>query len=111
MKPTEEQMKFWEWCGFEKQLLEDLPKSYRHEGNLGWKYPTDSIGVADTRKQLPDIDLNNLFKYAVPKLRRELSQLELATLMLGWLKAMFEDDEDPALALFWAINKVINEEM
>ena len=61
---TERIKRFWEALGFRKQTLEDLPSPYRHKGNLGWEYPTDSMGVSDKRKNLPDItDLNVLFKW------------------------------------------------
>ena len=47
MKPTDEQVrKFWEWCGF--TFCDD--------------------GIAAT---MPLIDLNNLFKWAVPKLSQD----------------------------------------
>ena len=67
--------------------------------------------------ELPPIDLNNLFKYAVPK----LDGLTLTT----YYKADYgidgfcacvdsktntsgdHDHEDPALALFWAIYEVM----
>ena len=48
---------FWEWCGFYKL---DMPASPWLHGKLG-EYDWKSY-------ELPPIDLNNLFKYAVPKL-------------------------------------------
>uniref|UniRef100_A0A6M3JNV7 Uncharacterized protein n=1 Tax=viral metagenome TaxID=1070528 RepID=A0A6M3JNV7_9ZZZZ len=71
-KPTNEQIKeFWEWCGFKVAL-----------GKLYW-YPDKEFSPA---RRLPSVDLNNLFKYAVPKLNMPVI---------------------PALALFWAIWEVI----
>ncbi len=126
-KPTENEIKrFWEGYGFKKQTLEDLPVHFRHEGNLGWRYPFNSLGVADVRKNLPDIDLNNLFKYAVPKLGINDEVIirwspvsghrdYMAEVML-WRESgehkhhCWTISEDPALALFWAIYKVIEGE-
>jgi len=69
---------------------------------------------------LPEIDLNNLFKWAVPK----LSGLSLTTFYTpdfkaiehyeAWVDIKGRENEvmnkDPALALFWAIWKVIKED-
>jgi hypothetical protein len=96
MQSTEEQIKkFWEWCGLRPDILLD--------------------------KSLPPIDLNNLFKWAVPKLH-ELGDKEwIETIEFTWfgtvrctlypfdLPEIYVNDEDPALALFWAIWKVLDE--
>uniref|UniRef100_A0A6M3L2Q5 Uncharacterized protein n=1 Tax=viral metagenome TaxID=1070528 RepID=A0A6M3L2Q5_9ZZZZ len=52
----------------------------------------------------PPIDLNNLFKYAVPKL--DQSRYYKALSSIFYYDAI---KEDPALALFWAIYQVIKE--
>lgn len=54
-EPTEAQVKeFWEWCGF----------SYTGNYSRYWESPdTPPISFVN----LPHIDLNNLFKFAVPK--------------------------------------------
>ena len=53
----EELKEFWEWCGFER---------YRYQGNertlMRWKYPDGSRNYVT-----PNLDLNNLFKWAVPR--------------------------------------------
>ena len=114
MQPTKEQIKeFWEWCGFRRH--ED--KDGYWKGCFYWHNPPNTAVWGAT--WLPDIDPNNLFKYAVPKLFK----------MGLWYK-LFSDDgyhfciiykdftnddvaasvvgtEDPALALFWAIYKVM----
>ena len=75
-----------------------------------------------------DIDLNNLFKYAVPKLQDKGNNVELyAWEHKGFMATVYKDsfsqrgsdgyepflepisqvkEEDPALALFWALRKV-----
>ena len=109
MQPTEEQVKkFWEWCGFRQNLYQDTS---------GILYDTpDNLHCIG----LPPIDLNNLFKYAVPKLHREQGQVTIESRFTGdvWeYHASFgcgssgiSKAETPELALFWAIWKVIPKE-
>ena len=89
MKPTNEQIKeFWEWCGqvTVRRVRSHEPGSFRDQAY----YPT--------------LDLNNLFKYAVPKLDEETKK----AVFDEWLYLMdVNRNEDPALALFWAIYGVI----
>ena len=104
-KPTDEQIKeFWEWCGF--IYSGEIRSMYQRY--YGWSYPRANGGFIDNQSEPPSIDLNNLFKYAVPK----LSGHQKASLP-GYFKGngtLFEFlyVEDPALALFWAIWKVIH---
>ena len=110
-QPTEQQIKeFWEWCGL-KQICSPHDDMYRRGI---WADP-----IEQRRFDTPDIDLNNLFKYAVPK----LYAVEVGTWFppdsskLDW-RAWVEDSpmsigvqsygETPALALFWAIWEVIH---
>ena len=116
-KPTQEQIKeFWEWCGC--TLTYEMPL----EGDTPTYYGLNPQGqIAYLR-----LDLNNLFKYAVPKLPFEkihdqIFFIHYATdewrCQLGdyWGDderrqtdiLVIEDAETPALALFWAIYKVI----
>jgi len=117
-QPTQKQLKkFWEWCG----LVEQESGSWY----------TDCFPAEYVDCQVPSLDLNNLFKYAVPK-------LEYAEVNYGCCQS-FEDEDgkvisrdftfeaavsigafeehnatcenkDPALALFWAIWKLIDKE-
>ena len=101
MKPTEEQVRrFWRWCGFSVD-------------GVGIYHCPD--GISEVRYS-PKIDLNNLFKWAVPKLRDEyyvqictyyhdgeyLAQVDSAMKQGG-----VAVNKDPALALFWAIWEVM----
>ena len=108
---TPEQIEeFWECYGF-----------YRGEDITGtevWKYPDRKERVL-----LPPIDLNSLFRWAVPKLMNQDGyQLHLIT-ELGepeyfcckvhlehdpeWMECVADvEDNDPALALFWALWQV-----
>lgn len=111
-KPTEEQIKkLWEWCGIEEKLEGDTGVRYYH-------YPNHLCDI-----QLPPADLNNLFKWAVPKLQFKgfvinLVAMEFASFRIHVLDITtskewhFEKDEaDPALALLLAILQVIEEEL
>lgn len=106
-QPTQEQTKeFWEWCGF---MLEGIPNDI----GFCWAYPPDG----KCRKKLPPIGLKNLFKWAVPGLGFDIRFIE-------WVDGDFEvellkgehtrvataKDKDPALALFWALRKVMKNE-
>ena len=107
-KPTEAQIKeLWERCGFVNEITRSPSLSgFGGDDVYNWTRPDKVIHS----KKLPTIDLNNLFKYAVPKLQD-----------LRWVKFYFDGecelrignrgitgvDDDPALALFWAIYEVI----
>lgn len=114
MKPTDEQKKeLLEWCGF---TLRCPPERDAYKRGI-WNYPDGMTGDVE-------LDLNNLFKYAVPKLAeggRFLAMI-MATpnkkLVYRYIVNMVNDDmdigiekqsEDPALALFWAIWEVMGE--
>jgi len=98
-KTTQEQMKeFWEWCGVEAKL-------YVHDtyGEFGGRV---------TGVRYPSIDLNNLFRYAVPRALEALQRLgatvpiiELFTRWYDKLCAGFSYGD----GLFWAIQGVIKE--
>lgn len=108
-EPTEAEVKeLWEWCGLTK-------------AGVWWFSPRGKMMDVIP----PRIDLNNLFKYAVPKLK-ELNRynIELKSLVnypsvyLARIEANLNpnaypnsktNDKDPALALFWAIYKVMKE--
>ena len=102
MKPTKEQIKeFWEWCG-QKQYT--FAPQFNRDGYLGKPYTTE----------LPPIDLNNLFKYAVPII---CSSVKLELFSDGEWEAQvcnkdnrveYKSDNDPALALFWAVEAIKN---
>ena len=102
MKPTEEEIKrVWQWCGLWYEQPYWMHKNCE-EGNCcfyGEYY----------QELLKSINLNNLFKYAVPKAKLQLGQRGLRRLLQEWGERIILND-DPALALFWAIYKVIEGE-
>lgn len=93
---TEEQeeiRKFWEWCGVAKI-------------KRGWKFPNGDV-LIDVD---PPITLDNLFKYAVPK----LNSMELTyqtpdryTALARQHTEKWFSDKDPAQALYQAIREVM----
>ncbi len=132
-KPTDEQVKeFWEKCGFKWVNKPTYFHGYMMHGGVQkdgyWKYPKE----AGKNSHLPPIDLNNLFKYAVPKSKFDTlwiinnldSPVPSIDYCAGFSRGKVNDvvcwskelpieeclspiDKDPALALFWAIYEVI----
>ena len=111
-EPTEEQKKeFLEWCGFKL-----VPKYGGADMNETlWKYPDDNHF-----ETLPVIDLNFLFRWAVPAYL-EAVQLEHPTwdekgvvhhLFRAWLRVYWQGKGKYSFetALFWAIWEVIKHE-
>lgn len=108
---NKELKEFWEWCGFrlEKQ----------RSGSMGWTYPPVPSVYAPmglVRAVLPDLDLNNLFKYAVPKAVAKIAhafklsiQSAYKELFRWWLEELLKDPAEPAQALYQAINKLRKE--
>ena len=114
MKPNEEQIKeLWEWCGFRRLPEGKAGYHFEHcEKIMNWMQP-DYKDSYKSMPYLPEIDLNNLFKWAVPKLYSELSKAGKYYRMKWLYEAIEEaviDNKDPALALFWAIWEVIQNE-
>ena len=103
-QPTEAQIKeFWEWCGWQILKTDSSWVSIRPDGS-------SYMSTVD-EKCLPllwePIDLNNLFLYAVPKLKSK-------TVLFSWVMYLIWDyakgkEPNPALALFWVIWEVIHD--
>jgi len=105
-KPTKEQIKeFWEWCG----VKQDSDRSWRDANGLGVLISTVQ----------PDLDLNSLFKFAMPKLPKDydiylsrhwekpgIYSCCIQNIIRKGFRPIFVEDEDPALALFWVIQEV-----
>ncbi len=131
-KPTDAQMKeFWEWYGWKVEMCHHKYCAYEDK-NHSHIYPPDKVGKQGIDygavNGYPKIDLNNLFKYAVPKLdictriefhmnpvkgEREWVAVIQVPQWRGQeldYKSVSWCDQDPALALFWALDKVRKEE-
>ena len=110
-EPTQEQIKeFWEWC--EWKQLPPQSKSFHYEWGkkvMDWSSPIPDENWK-TYSSLPNINLNNLFKYAVPKLIEKLAWGRYVDLMKKWLDDILFESKDPALTLFWTIWEVIKKD-
>jgi hypothetical protein len=119
MPPTKEEIKeFWEWCGFEKIIYLDTSNK---PCASHWVHP---MALGGGCSELPEINLNNLFKYAVPKMA-SIQQFQSAEINIRyqgnwWVKLIPKslmgcdydentNNDNLALALFWAIQKVFKE--
>ena len=136
MKPTDKQIQWlWEQCGLSPIELRygyrddggyfcemqsnphSKGKQGHHSEELCYLVSSDEYG--EYWEIVPPIDLNNLFKYAVPKLRsiQRIGGIEFfpddepdmvfVNIYLfgdgGEGRTLHSKDKDPALALFWPI--------
>ncbi len=111
-KPTREQAReFWEGYGLQVVHIEGSFAIKEH-WEIHNKYEEsvwDGINLSES------IDLDNLFKYAVPKfsdwgIKQNLgSGYIYAWVWDGKNRGISVDETDPALALFWALWEVKNE--
>lgn len=94
-QPTQEQIKeFWEWCGF-KFIHEDYTPIHTAE----LQYPDGHLEEWNGWGDL--LDLNNLFKYAVPALK--LRYRHWRTILREWVETITGDTEKDTKQLFIGI--------
>ncbi len=125
--------KFWEKCGFnsfpsQEQRYVSYPSRSLHSRYktrdvleyvpvTKWIYPDGG-----TLSSLPPIDLNNLVKYAVPKLEQVDNELRQISFTYNYSQTItceitrendfiYAVDKDPATALFLAIEKALKEQI
>jgi hypothetical protein len=119
-QPTQEEIKkFWEWCGFHNDGITGT-----HGADNGVEYfkPFWYSLTEELYMELPPINLNKLFKYAVSKLEREnryhnivfgfdrtCPEIKTVQVIFGNNVIGAGESKDPALALFWAIYEIIKE--
>ena len=127
-EPTEEQIKkFWEWCGL-KWFWNHNPDCHcgaidDDDSERSWIYRDGDKWKLATRFYNEDmaIDLNNLFKWAKhPFVSMACGSINEEDWKGAWAKVITRDRQKigeireegltPALALFWAIYKVIKED-
>ncbi len=113
--PTKEELnEFWKWCGFNYRQLTWLDTLHTRFEQEGWIYPDGTMGSTPEKLfNLPTLDLNSLFKWAVPKLEhwhiqktyKEFRREQVYVAVQGQLGDRFSNywGDNPALALFWAI--------
>lgn len=111
--------KFWEKCGFRYE--ETTPEWALEQGKSSSMWWLDPEHCTYKKNKLPPITLDNLFKYAVPKvydmelIKRNRFAGEWQTAYRAKVRLARKPwqlpvtDKDPATALFLAIERVINE--
>ena len=112
-EPAKEQLiKLWEWCGFKKFGW----TNWDHYAKPGEEPPKGmSVQKAyDGTYSLPKLTLDNLFKYAVPKLdywllSNEKTKRPGAVAQYHGKLSGTVFNSDPALALFYAIYELLKE--
>ena len=112
-EPTDEQLReFWEWCGLD---IEECGSGEK----LGELFGTDVIDSyiivhypdGGNGRYLPATDLNNLFRWAVPKVFERLSaNAEKVAFINDAVCDSIANECTITLALFWAIWEVIQNE-
>ena len=103
---SEDRLKrFWDWCGFTEVLGQEMWRFEKYkETNHWWKAPNGQRFV-----DWPPIDLNNLFKWAVPKVLEEIGRERLVALVNNALCDSIEAKGDVKDYLFLAIEQLIKE--
>ena len=98
MKPTEARVKeFWERCGLKHQEDETT--------FTVWRDSKGDLICCGHDDRMPDLTLDNLFRYAVPKLLEVKAKFEVMGLLKDWVEGVIIYDKDPALALWEVINE------
>jgi len=95
-EPTKEQIvELWEWCGW----------SWWEEGQI-YCFGSDTLS-----RELPPMNLDNLFKYVVLEKLTEVLDIEtqIIPLLEKWIKKVMLEDEDPTLSLLWILEKARRE--
>ena len=114
-QPTKEELeKFWtKWCGFERMDYLDT------SGKVCATHWVHSLAVGGGNSSLPPLDLNNIFKFAVPKLvslgyHVEIYVKELGGRLRFWVSIKRDDKlvgycskSELADAVFWAVWGII----
>ena len=97
-KPTPEQIQWlWEQCG-----LKPAHPNCRISGHMS--IPDES---GNWWCRPIEVDLNNLFKYAVPKTLEKLGKLKTVELVNNAVCDAVENKGEIADSLFWAIYKAL----
>lgn len=117
-EPTQEQIKeFWEGCGL--HIAEQTWVDDHYEPDGQWYDANGHLYTGDYLYGIPVLDLNNLFRYAVPKLidryggilfvlpQSDFPSWDCKILNTPNDEATFGYGKDPALALFWSIRQVL----
>lgn len=102
--PSKDEIReFWEWCGF-RWDGEDFPGKgfWLNPNGFSYCWPNEHLTSFEL---LPHIAPNNLFKFAVPKLKTEFRNWK--SVLHDWVDELTGNYEEDTLALFWTIYGVM----
>ena len=103
--------RFWKWCGVSlKHEWDDEICGYKTNGYFCTRCHAVDEYTDDTEPCLIPIDLNNLFKWAVPKVLEKIGGESLVALVNNALCDAMEAKGDVQDYLFLLIEKLIEEE-
>ena len=112
--PQDDLIKFWTWCGFTQ--YPQGRKNFHYEQTfkvMDWIYPKGHYGMG----YLPQLELTEIFTYAIPKLQENGYNLQLDSRGNKFHAIIFNSNEkrmglgiadNPTEALYKAIMEVIN---
>ena len=93
---------FWEW-------VFDGKVEFGMVGDELVVYRRTTFNYADGEWNLSDpvtLTLDNLFKWAVPRVKADIPELKWAKLFVDWLQDILYDGKEPVTSLYERIQKV-----
>ena len=104
-EPTKEQLEeFWQWGGFERI---DYTDTSGKVCSTHWAHP---LAIGGGSGSLPVSDLNNLWKYVVPKLVNVLGNYKAYLTLKRCLNRAITGDKKFEDEIFWAVWEVIKDD-
>lgn len=121
MQPTQKQIKkVWEWCGLcmhELRSKDELDfNSFKlPDGRQLWNsghylYCVKCGYASNSCFIVPELDLNNLFWWVVPRLVDTIGKHKAYLLLSGCLSSAILTGKELELGIFWAVQQVMEEE-
>ena len=90
----------WEWCGLKYEVKNGFEYWYDCNGNfMAYCLPGQVASI------IP-VTLDNLFKWAVPRVKADIPELKWAKLFVDWLQDILYDGKEPVTSLYERIQKV-----
>lgn len=103
-KPTQEQVEtLLKWCGWEYRrsnphhFADNIEAQKR---DYGWYHPLDK---GEGYVNIPRIDLNLLFRYAVPRLFETVGESKAIGLLIDWVKSLRKRTSKGYWDFFWVL--------
>jgi len=96
--------RLWEWCGFKYS-----PRTTRLDTYVETRVLWEEPGGQRLRKALPDLTLNNLFKWVLPKVLEEKGKVYVVALVNNALCDSIETEGKVEEYIFLAVEKLTKE--